>query len=260
MAALPEAVLPVLAALAVLAAGGWLVSLAKRDVSIVDSLWSLLVLTPALVVALRLPAPGPRAGWLLALAVLWAARLAVYLTWRNWGEPEDRRYVEIRARNEPHFQWKSLYLIFLLQAALAAVVSLPLVASLAAARAPGWLDWAGIALCAGGLACETLADWQLARFRRAAASAERVLDRGLWRYSRHPNYFGECCVWWGFFLVALSAGAWWTVVSPLLMTVLLLRISGVSLLEKDIALRRPAYRDYVRRTSAFLPWPPRAAD
>jgi steroid 5-alpha reductase family enzyme len=121
-----------------------------------------------------------------------------------------------------------------------------------------WLDAAGLALFATGFALETIADLQLQRFRSAAARGDQVLDRGLWRYSRHPNYFGECCVWWGIGLSALSTGAWWSLLSPLLMTVLLLRVSGVTLLEADIGQRRPAYADYVRRTSAFVPWPPRA--
>jgi steroid 5-alpha reductase family enzyme len=110
-----------------------------------------------------------------------------------------------------------------------------------------------------GFAFEAVGDWQLLRFRAQPAAAGAVLDTGLWRYTRHPNYFGETVLWWGFWLLALGGGAWWSLPAPLLMTILLLKVSGVTLLERDIAGRRPAYRDYVARTSAFLPWPPRPA-
>jgi steroid 5-alpha reductase family enzyme len=188
---------------------------------------------------------------------LWGLRLAAYITWRNWGEPEDARYREIRRRNEPHFALKSLYLVFGLQAVLAWIVSLPLLATARGDAPLGVVDGLGAALAGAGLALETVADFQLARFKRDAGNRGRVLDSGLWRYSRHPNYFGECCVWWGLACLGFGAGAWWATVSPLLMTWLLLRVSGVALLEKSIGARRPAYAEYVRRTSAFAPWPPR---
>ncbi len=246
-----------LAATLALALVTWSVSLGKRDVSIVDSAWPALILAAGLGYALALPAVGPRAVCVGALATLWAVRLGVYITWRNWGEPEDRRYQAIRARNQPGFALKSVYLVFALQAVLAWIVSAPLLAALASGRAPGVLDVLGAALAVCGLVFETVADLQLARFRSHAANRGRVLDSGLWRYTRHPNYFGEFCVWWGFFTIALSAGGWWAIVSPLLMTVLLLKVSGVTLLEADIGGRRPDYRAYVRRTNAFFPGPPR---
>lgn len=244
-----------LAAILLLAVATWLVSLAKRDVSIVDSVWSGLILLAGLVYGETLPEYGPRAGWVLALALLWAARLAIYITWRNWEEPEDRRYREIRARNQPNFALKSLYLIFGLQGVMAWIVSAPLFAALAGLSKPGWLDALGIAVVAFGFVFETAGDWQLARFKGRMENRGRVMDTGLWRYTRHPNYFGEFCVWWGFYLIALAAGGWWAVVSPLLMSVLLLKVSGVTLLEKDIGERRPAYRDYIARTNAFFPGP-----
>jgi steroid 5-alpha reductase family enzyme len=121
------------------------------------------------------------------------------------------------------------------------------------------LAGAGVLLWLAGLLFEVVGDWQLARFRRSRPAPGAVLDTGLWRYTRHPNYFGEALLWWGIYLLALSAGAWWSVVGPLLLTFLLLRVSGVALLEKDIGERRPAYRDYVHRTNAFIPGPPRPA-
>jgi steroid 5-alpha reductase family enzyme len=174
---------------------------------------------------------------------------------RNHGQPEDRRYQKIRANNEP-FWIKSLYIVFGFQALLAWVVALPFMAITHEVSGLVALEWAGILLAAFGLAFESIADWQLERFRKGGDSQARVLDSGLWRYSRHPNYFGECCVWWGFGLVALAGGAWWALASPALMTVLLLKVSGVALLERDIGERRPGYARYVRATNAFLPGRP----
>jgi len=247
-----------LAASGVVAALTWAASVLRRDVSIVDSVWSVLVLVPACVALVVLPQAGRRAAVVLLLAVVWAVRLAVYITRRHRGHDEDHRYREIRARNEPHFVWKSLYLVFGLQALLGWVVSMPLVGAVASDAPWSWLDALGIALFVFGLAIEAVADGQLARFKGNPSNRSRVMAEGLWRYSRHPNYFGEFCVWWGAWAMAAAAGAWWTVLSPLLMTVLLLKVSGVTLLEKDIGERRPAYRAYIRRTPAFFPWRPRA--
>jgi steroid 5-alpha reductase family enzyme len=235
----------------------WCVSVAERDVSIVDGLWGPLLALAALAYAWPFAGLTARGVLVVALVVVWALRLAVYITTRNAGAGEDYRYREIRRRNEPNFAFKSLYLVFGLQAVLAWLVSLPLLAAQRGAAPLGTLDIVGAALALGGLAFESVADWQLARFKRDLTNHGRVLDCGLWRYSRHPNYFGECCVWWGFGCLGIAAGGWWSLVSPLLMTWLLLRVSGVALLEQTIADRRPGYADYVRRTSAFLPLPPR---
>lgn len=249
--------LAVLAAFAVL---GWLVSLPLRNVSIVDGMWSLMFLLAAVTYALvDGVAAGPRAQLLLALVTIWALRLSIYITWRNRGHGEDFRYRKIRANNEPRFELKSLYIVFGFQAALAWVISLPLLAGIPSNAPLGWLDWAGVALWTIGFVFEAGGDWQLARFKADPANRGKVMDSGLWRYTRHPNYFGDFCIWWGFFLIALSAGGWWSAIGPVLMSVLLLRVSGVALLEKDIGERRPAYRDYVERTNAFFPGPPRAA-
>lgn len=241
---------------AVMAAGAfflWLVSLVKHDVSIVDSLWSLMFLAGAIMYASMTAEPGPRTTLVLILVAVWALRLFGYITWRNWGEEEDRRYQAIRARNEPNFAVKSLYLIFLLQATLAWIISLPLLAAIAGLGPLGALDYLGVTLFAVGLLFETVGDFQLARFKADPANDGQVMRSGLWRYTRHPNYFGECCVWWGFFLIALSAGGWWSIVGPGLMTVLLLKVSGVELLEKDLSERRPDYAQYVKNTNAFFP-------
>ncbi len=246
-----------LAGIGVLAVLGWLASLARRNVNLVDSLWSLFFMTAAGIYAWAAPDAGARAALVLALVVPWALRLAGHLALRNLGQPEDRRYQSIRANNSPGFAWKSLIIVFGLQGVLAWLISLPLAAAVFSPAPLNALDAAGAALVLLGLTLETVADRQLYRFKADPANRGRVLDRGLWRYSRHPNYFGEACVWWGFWLIALAGGAWWSLVAPLLMTWLLLRVSGVVLLERDIAERRPAYRDYAARTSAFIPLPPR---
>jgi len=248
-----------LAAIALLALLGWARSAVRRNVNIVDSLWPLFFLLAALTYAGAAGAGGPRALLLLALVALWAPRLSLYLAWRNWGEPEDRRYRAIRERNEPGFTWKSLYLVFGLQALLAWLIAMPLFAGIAGTAPLGALDALGAALWLAGFAFETVGDAQLARFKLDPANRGKVLDAGLWRYTRHPNYFGEALLWWGFYLIAAAAGGAWTAFAPLLMTFLLLKVSGVALLEKDIGERRPDYRAYVARTSAFIPRRPKEA-
>jgi steroid 5-alpha reductase family enzyme len=246
-----------LGALLTAATATWLVSVAKRDASVVDTLWGPLFVLAALVYAWPLSGVTHRGVLVLAFIGAWALRLAGHIFTRNAGAGEDYRYREIRRRNEPYFALKSLYLVFGLQAVLAWLVSLPLLAALRGIEPLGVLDALGFALALVGLAIESVADWQLARFKGEPKNRGRVLDRGLWRYSRHPNYFGECCIWWGLGCIGFAAGGWWSLVSPLLMTWLLLRVSGVALLEQTIADRRPGYADYARRTSAFIPLPPR---
>ena len=235
----------------------WLLSLPLRNVSIVDSLWSLMLFAAGVIYGLSADPRAPRLAFVLWLTVIWAARLSIYLTARGMGKGEDPRYQALRTRNEPHFRWKSLYLVFWFQAFLAWIISLPLLGVFASNAPIGVLDYAGILLWMVGFVFEAAGDWQLARFRADPANASAVMSRGVWRFTRHPNYFGEFCIWWGFWLMALSAGAWWSLAGPALLTLLLLRISGVRLLEKDIGKRRPEYADYVLKTNAFFPGPRR---
>jgi len=235
----------------------WLISLWKRDVSIVDSLWSVFFLAAAISFAIKLPFLGPRGIILLTLLGFWATRLSTYITWRNWGHPEDSRYQTIRQNNEPSFAWKSLYLVFILQALLAWIISVPLLVILASPTPLQWIDFLGMAIMLFGFSFESVADWQLARFKAKPENKGSVMDHGLWRYTRHPNYFGEFCVWWGFFLLAIASGAWVTIISPLIMSFLLLKVSGVPMLEKDIIQRRPTYGDYASRTNSFFPGLPK---
>jgi steroid 5-alpha reductase family enzyme len=242
---------------AALAVATRLVSLKQHDVSLVDRMWALLIAAPILAYAWVLPPWTLRTEIIAALLAVWAIRLAVYVSWRNWGHGEDRRYQAIRARNGPNFPVMSLVWIFLLQAVLAWLVSTPLLAAFAYPREWSvWIDCTGATLVVVGIVFEAVGDQQLASFKADAANKGKVMDRGVWRYTRHPNYFGEFCVWWGFFVMVLPLG-WWSVISPIVMSVLLLKVSGVGPLEKDIGDRRPAYRDYIARTNAFFPGPVR---
>ncbi len=237
----------------------WLVATARHDVSIVDLFWGagFAIVTWT---ALGLNSPASNRVWLLVvLTTLWGARLSLYLLYRNWGRGEDRRYSAMRARHGQRFVWVSLATVFLLQGAILWFVSLPLQVATVQSwpTTLGWLDGIGIIVWAVGIGCESIADWQLLRFKADPRNAGHVLDRGLWRFTRHPNYFGDFCVWWGLYLIAAAGGAVWTVASPMLMSLLLLKISGVTLLERTIIDRRPDYDDYQSRTNAFFPGPPR---
>ena len=243
----------------VLMAGCWLVSLPKRDVSIVDPLWPMVFVAVAWSLWLWSDGTGSGRAWLMLVMVsAWGLRLSAHLTARKWGAPEDFRYQALRRRLQPFWLW-SLLVVFGLQAVLAVVVSLPAQAVLGDPDPSPlrWLDWVGAAVWAVGLVFESVGDEQLRRFKADEANRGKVMDRGLWRYSRHPNYFGDSMVWWGIWVVAVSAGAWWTVAGPLLMTILLLRVSGVTVLERSMGKRRPGYAEYAARTSTFIPRPPR---
>ena len=234
----------------------WLVSLRLRDVSIIDVFWAPGFALLAWAAAVAAAPFGPRTWLALALVSLWGLRLGLHILLRHKGE--DHRYGEMRAKFGPRWWWRSLFQVFWLQALLLWIISWPLQVAVAASRPLNIVDAAGAALAAAGLLIEGLADHQLTRFRADAASAGKVMDRGLWSWSRHPNYFGDALMWWGFFLIGFAgAHDWWLLVSPVAMTILLLRVSGVSLLEETIAERRPGYADYIRRTSAFVPLPPR---
>jgi steroid 5-alpha reductase family enzyme len=165
----------------------------------------------------------------------------------------------MRERHGRRFPLVSLVTVFGLQGLLMWAVSLPVQAGQLGTAPIGWLDAVGVAIWGVGLFFETVGDFQLARFKADPANRGKVMDGGLWRYTRHPNYFGDFMVWWGIYLVAVAGGAWWTVVGPLVMTALLVRYSGAGLLEKTITRRRPEYAEYIRRTSGFFPLPPRRA-
>lgn len=258
---LPQVLIRSAAVITVLMTLVWLLSVWRKDASIVDPFWGLGFVLVAWA-AYLMPSTDERASLLLPLMVtVWGTRLSGYLTWRNHGKPEDYRYQAMRKHWGSRFWWVSLFTVFALQGAIMWVVSLPLQVGLAQpSQNIAWLRYTGVAIWLAGFLFETIGDWQLARFKAARQDKQQVMDRGLWRYTRHPNYFGDFLVWWGFYLVALSQGApWWTIVGPILMSWLLIRVSGVSLLERNLLATRPAYADYVARTSAFIPMRPSAS-
>lgn len=248
-----------LAAVVALMTAAWIASLLRRDASIVDVFWGLGFVLVAWIYCTIAGAATVRAALVLLLVSVWGLRLSGYILWRNWGEPEDYRYRAMRQRDPDAFPRRSLFTVFWLQAALLWAISLPLLAAIQARepRSLTWLDAAAVLLFCIGFVFEAGGDWQLARFKSDPDNKGKVLDRGFWRYTRHPNYFGDAVVWWGFFLFAAAVGSWWTVFSPVVMTALLLKVSGVALLEKSLKESKLGYRDYVERTSAFFPWFPK---
>lgn len=239
----------------------WVVSVRIRDASIVDIFWGLGFIAVAWTTRLQLDLPSPESIVLPIAATLWGLRLAIYLATRNLGHGEDRRYAAMRKQRPNTFTIWSLFAIFWFQGVLCLIITLPLqVGQWVPRTAPGLtlVEVIGLAIFAFGLTWQTIGDAQLSRFKAFSHNRGKVMDRGLWRFSRHPNYFGEAVLWWGLWLVvAALPGTHWTIVGPLVITILLLKVSGVSLLEKTIVDRRPAYADYIRRTNAFIPGPPR---
>lgn len=250
-----------LAAAAALMTAVWLVSLPKRDAGIIDIFWGPSFALLAWVYWSAGPQAGGRQLLVPVLVTVWALRLSLYIFWRNRSGGEDYRYAAMREKHGRWFPALSLVIVFWLQAALAWLIGMPLLQVQRSAAAPGlgWLDLLGLTLFAIGLFFEAVGDFQLARFKADPANRGKVMDRGLWRYTRHPNYFGDAALWWGLACFALATpGSAWALFSPVLMTFLLLKVSGVALLEKGLGSTKPGYGEYVRRTSAFVPWPPKA--
>ncbi len=236
----------------------WLLSLKLRDSSIIDPFWgpafSVLYWPEALPHGL-----GPRSLLVGGLVSLWGLRLGAYLAWRNWGHGEDKRYTAMRRRHGAAWWWRSLFIVFALQGVLAFIVASPIraVAQQDPVTPLGPIDGVALALVVIGIAFESIGDLQHARFKAPPQNRGRVCDQGLWRYTRHPNYFGDFVTWWGLGLFGLAAGATWQLCGPALMSLLLIQVSGKALLERGMQ-DRPGYADYIRRTSGFFPRPPRA--
>jgi steroid 5-alpha reductase family enzyme len=235
--------------------GLWVVSLWLKDASIVDIGWGAGFALLAAGYWLASTGSSPRQPLISMLAIVWGLRLALHLARRNLGKGEDARYARWRAQYGAAWWWRSLLQVFVLQGVVMWLISMPL--AFAGSAPLNVLDAAGALVWALGFAFEAVGDWQLARFKADPANKGLVLRTGLWRYTRHPNYFGDALVWWGLGLIAAAGGAWWALVSPMLMTWLLRRVSGVPLLEKHLARTRAGYADYAAQTSAFWPWPPR---
>jgi steroid 5-alpha reductase family enzyme len=250
-------------AVAALMLSSWVVSIVRRDASVVDVAWGLgFVLVAWLSFGLADGAEA-RKVLVLALTTVWGLRLAAYLTWRDAGKEEDFRYQDMRRRYGERFRLVSLVAVFAFQGLGMWTVSLPVQAAQVpdSPSALTMLDFVGVALWGLGMFFETVGDLQLSRFRSEPRNRGKVLDRGLWRYTRHPNYFGDFCVWWGLYALALATGeAWWSVIGPLAMSFVLLRLSGVPVMERHLRRQREGYENYVCRTSAFFPWAPKKED
>lgn len=243
----------------------WAVSVAIRDASIVDVLWGpgfVVVAWTTFIVSLPDFSDGGdtrRAVLLCAMATVWGLRLGVHLGVRNLGKDEDYRYQAMRRRHGDRFWLVSLATVYGLQGAVMWIVSLPLQIGISEQETGVAALWiVGGVVFVIGLGFETVGDWQLTRFKADPANAGSVMDRGLWRYTRHPNYFGDACAWWGIGLVAASTPIGIVgLIGPALITFLLMRVSGVPMLERSLSARRTGYDDYMRRTSPFLPRPPK---
>lgn len=248
-------------AIVILMFATWVVSVVVDDASIVDIIWGFgfALATWAAFLFADLDTTTDRSILVLVMVTVWGLRLSGYLAWRNLGKGEDRRYQQMRKKSPDSFWLTSLYRVFGLQAVIMWIVAVPAVATQGSEGALTWIDYAGAGVWLVGLIFEAVGDLQLTRFKARPDSRGKVMDRGLWRYTRHPNYFGDFCVWWGIYIVAASGGVWWAIFSPLVMTALLMRYSGAGLLESTITRRRPEYEAYMKTTNAFFPGPPRKA-
>lgn len=236
----------------------WLVSLPLKNSSIVDIFWGTgFVISNWVFFALTPDGFLPRRLLIGILVTVWGLRLSLYILWRNWGKGEDFRYRKWREEAGAKWWWQSYLRVFLLQGILMWIISTPLLAAQfsAAPKQLTLFDYIGAAGWLIGFFFEVTGDLQLARFKTDPTNKGKVMDRGVWGLTRHPNYFGDSAQWWGYYLIA-SSGGWWTIFSPVIMTLFLLRVSGVTLLEKTLETR-PGYREYVERTSAFIPWFPK---
>jgi steroid 5-alpha reductase family enzyme len=238
----------------------WLASLALRNASIVDIFWGLGFVLVTLVYLVVGDGWSGRQALVLGLVSAWGLRLSGYILWRNHGKGEDFRYRRMRDHAGASFWWRSYLQVFVLQGLLLWVISAPLLASQHNAE-PDHLavtDVLGALVWAVGFFFEAVGDWQLARFKSDPANKGKVMRYGLWRYTRHPNYFGDATLWWGYFIIAAgTTDGWVTAFGPAIMTVLLMRVSGVALLERTLKREKPEYADYIARTSACVPWLPK---
>lgn len=236
----------------------FLLALKLRDNSIMDIAYGLAFITAASAAALAAGTSHPRFILLYTMVILWGLRLAVHLFFRKRGQGEDFRYRKWREEWGSTFLIRSFFQIYVLQGIVVLFVASPLLYTAARPGGPlGALDLAGLCIWSAGILFEAVGDWQLLRFKRNPANKGKIISSGLWRYTRHPNYFGECSLWWGVYLVALgSPGAWWTIISPLTINFLLLYVSGIPMLEKKYE-GNLAFEDYKKRTSPLIPWYPK---
>ncbi|GAP21771.1 DUF1295 domain-containing protein [Leptolinea tardivitalis] len=239
----------------------WIVSLIVKNSSIIDIFWGpFFVLIVWVSFSVSQFHPGLRQWIVLTTVSLWGLRLGGYVFWRNHGKGEDFRYAAWRQQYGRTWVWRSFFQVFLLQGVLAWIISWPLVYIVSSPTPAGltFLDGAGVLAWIIGFCFEAGGDYQLAKFRADSGNKGKILQSGFWKYTRHPNYFGDSFQWWGWYVMALGTGGWWTVFSPAMMTFLLIKISGVALLERTLAEKKPGYREYMEKTSAFFPWFPKS--
>ncbi|TXG35781.1 DUF1295 domain-containing protein [Seonamhaeicola maritimus] len=238
----------------------WIWSVFIKNVSIVDIFWGFGFVIVNTFYVFMSGEINDRKLLTLALVGIWGLRLSIYLAYRNIGKGEDFRYQEFRKKYGPkRYWWFSYFQTFLLQGALIMIVSLPLL-GINTSDSTGTLyvfDYLGLLVWLIGFTFEAGGDYQLARFKRNTKNNGKVLNTGFWKYTRHPNYFGDSAVWWSFGLFSIAAGSYWQIVGSIIMTLLIIKISGVSLLEKSLNETKPKYKDYVQKTNSFFPWLPK---
>jgi steroid 5-alpha reductase family enzyme len=238
----------------------WFISVLIKNVSIVDMFWGLGFVITSAVYFINSEGFEPRKIIILVIIAIWGMRLSGYLTWRNWGKEEDYRYQNFRKQYGEHrYWWFSYFQVFLLQGVLMWFISAPLLAAMFyGGNTPlGILDFIGIVIWIVGVTFESGGDYQLARFKSNPQNKGKVLNTGFWKYTRHPNYFGDAAVWWGFGLMSIAAGSYLPVLGSLLMTILIIKVSGVVMLERTLKTSKSEYQEYVEKTSAFFPWFPK---
>ena len=236
----------------------WIVSVIIKNVSIVDLFWGLGFVLTTTLYFIKTDGAGTRKIILLFLVTIWGVRLSVYLAWRNLGKGEDFRYAQFRkSYGEKRYWWISFFQTFLLQGILMWLISAPLLGAQYYNNTISILDYTGIALWIIGFCFEAGGDFQLSRFKAELSNKGKVMDKGFWHYTRHPNYFGDSSVWWGFGLFCLASGSYLPLLGSVLMTALIIKISGVALLEKSLKEQKPEYKEYIEKTSSFFPWFPK---
>jgi steroid 5-alpha reductase family enzyme len=236
----------------------WLVSLALKDASVVDIFWGIGFVAIGWYYVATVSETATTRGWLAcSLVTVWGVRLALHIGFRNAGAGEDFRYQRWRQQAGSNFWWISYFKVFLLQAILLWIVSSPLLLAQSGDALGGWtaLDIVSLLLWLAGFGFEAVADWQLMRFKREPTNEGQIMRSGLWSLSRHPNYFGEALLWWGIGLLAYPVGGWLSFLGPLMITFLLIKVSGAAMLDAALVERRPGYAEYIRTTRSFLPLP-----
>jgi steroid 5-alpha reductase family enzyme len=238
----------------------WIWSVLIKNVSIVDIFWGFGFVLVNVLYVFNLEVINPRNLLLLILVSIWGLRLTIYLAIRNIGKGEDYRYQQFRKHyGENRYWWFSYFQVFLLQGALILIVSIPLLA-IHTSNSSGelyWLDYISIIIWLIGFSFEAGGDYQLYNFKKNTKNKGKVLNTGFWKYTRHPNYFGDSAVWWSFALFSIAAGGYWQVIGAIIMTLLIIKVSGVALLEKTLNITKPKYKEYIEKTNSFLPWFPK---